>query len=478
MFRSQLVRLMLTLTPKELKAFRKYICSPFFNTHKDTIRLFECLEEAYPTFEPDQIEAERIYQQLFPDEPYKDAVLRTLRKYLLNHLKNFITYQVWQEDPHSPSLFLLEALSQRNREEDYVKEFNKSQKDLKAVKQKDSSSFFQRYYLDKVWITHELMFKKRKQLPDIKAAAISLDYFYVNEKLQLYASALGSSNFRTSEESHFFFKDEILAYIREHLEDFPLLIQANYLSVSFLDGQDNAADCFVSLRKLLTEHSSALSTQDLSNFYIYAINFANRQYLHGKEHFLKEMFELYKEMLELDLLFEGKTFPAHNYKNLTTLGLRLGELSWTEQFLETYHHKLRKEDQEASYNYNLAHLRLYQRRYSDALKLLQTVAFLDAFYQMGAKLLQLKIYYEMEEVEMFFTLNKTFQTHISRQKNIPQTRRQAYLNFTRLARDLFRVKIGEKNNLEEVREKIQNLVPLIEKEWLQVQVNRPAQDKA
>ncbi|MEM7370550.1 MAG: hypothetical protein AAF587_18205 [Bacteroidota bacterium] len=463
---------MLTLTPKELKRFHKYLTSPFFNTHKDTIRLFEVLAAAYPDFPPEKIEAQTIFYQLFPDTPYKDEVLRTLRKYLLNHLKNFITYLAWQEDTHSPNLFLLEALSNRGREEDFVKEFNKSKKKLKTIKQLDSSSFFQQYYLDKVWITHELMFRKRKQLPDMKSPSVSLDHFYLNEKLQLYASALGSSNVLATELSHFFFKEEILAIVQENLDRFPLLIQANYLAVTFLENEQTSADNFGRFRQILSEHTDAFSIQDLGNLYIYAINFANRQYLHGKKAFLSQMFELYKEMLDLDLLFDGKSFPAMNYKNLTTLGLRLGELTWTEQFLESYKDKLKEESRQDSYHYNLAHLRLYQQQYSEALKLLQTVSFLDAFYQMDAKLLQLKIYYEMGEVEMFFTLNKTFQTHISRQKNIPQARRQAYLNFARLTKSLFRIRIDEKSNLKEVVAKVETMVPLIEKEWLKIEMEK------
>ena len=87
MFRSQLIRLLITLSPKELKQFKKYLLSPIFNSHQDTIRLFEILENAYPDFET--LESEDIFEKLFPGQSYKDEALRTLRKYFIEPVKRF-----------------------------------------------------------------------------------------------------------------------------------------------------------------------------------------------------------------------------------------------------------------------------------------------------------------------------------------------------------------------------------------------------
>ncbi|MEO1216037.1 MAG: hypothetical protein AAFY45_21040, partial [Bacteroidota bacterium] len=45
-------------------------------------------------------------------------------------------------------------------------------------------------------------------------------------------------------------------------------------------------------------------------------------------------------------------------------------------------------------------------------------------------------------------------------------RKEAYYNFVAILRKIFRIKIGEKANIEEVHEELQEIQPIIEKGWL------------
>lgn len=467
MFRSQLIRLLVTLSPKEIKNFNKFLNSPIFNIHQDTIRLFEVLEKAYPDFSA--IESETLFEKLFPGQPYKDEVLRTLRKYLLGRLKDFLAYQNWQQQPQNVSLSLLEDLSKRESEDDFVKEFKKSQTSLNRTPIQDSDHFLIEFHLKKRWIDYETTSIKRQNFPDLESLVTALDHFYLAEKLQFLASDLSTQRIFKRPPSKFILSQEILNHVLANLQSFPMIIQVYGLACQFMTEEENGEETFMKFRGLLSNHTRAFSNEDLSNLYIYAINFANQGYLHGKENYLQLMFELYNEMLELDLLFEGKTFSLNNYKNLTTLGLRLKKLDWVEDFIETYKVYLDEENWEAVYNYNLAHLYIYQGKYSEALRLLQEVSFLDSFYQLSTKMLQLKIYFEQKDVEMFFTLSKTFETHVKRQKEITEHRKTAFINFIKTAKAIFRIKIGEKDNREKTYELIQQSIPLIEKEWIKEQ---------
>ncbi|MEM8886391.1 MAG: hypothetical protein AAGD28_00270, partial [Bacteroidota bacterium] len=68
--------------------------------------------------------------------------------------------------------------------------------------------------------------------------------------------------------------------------------------------------------------------------------------------------------------------------------------------------------------------------------------------------------------ESFIALAKTFQTHIKRQTGIPEARKEAYYNFVAILRKIFRIKIGEKTNIQEIQLELQEIQPIIEKGWL------------
>lgn len=462
---SQFVRLLLTLSSTELKQFHRYLQSPYFNSHEDTLRLFERIVDKLPEYESTQFESEAFFAALFPGQAYKDDILRTLRKYLLQHLKQFLTLQHWEKDHHAQNRYLLDALSRPDREADFTKQLKKSQLDLEKEPYEDAASFLYHFALERIRIDFEFKHGKRKVPPSMERLGIFLDYHYLAEQLQFIASARANQKIVEMQVEAVPLQAAILTYVEEQLETLPPVIQLYFLACQFLE-KDHAEPAFSAFRKSLQNHASRLYPSDLVNLYSYGIKYANQRYLRGAVSYLAIMFELYNQMLQQELLFEGKNFSLNNFKNLCTLGLRLRKLEWTEHFIESYKEYLREEHWESVYHYNLAHLRIYQKKYREAIRLLQSVVYLDTFYQLGTKMLQLKIFFETDDVEGFFTLSKTFETHIKRQKEVPEHRKKAFLHFIRVARALFRIRIGERENLVEIPVWIEQFVPLIEKEWL------------
>ena len=71
-----------------------------------------------------------------------------------------------------------------------------------------------------------------------------------------------------------------------------------------------------------------------------------------------------------------------------------------------------------------------------------------------------------EEVEPLLSLAQTFRTFMRRQKQLPDSRKQAHINFARFTRALFMIKLGQKHNLPQVAGQIEAAPALIEKGWL------------
>jgi len=469
-----IIQLLQTLSENEFQKFDKLIRSPYFHSHKDTIRLFEILKPYYPNFSDEYISKEHIYSQLFPDQPYEDSQLRTLRKYLLRLILTFLAIQRFQEDTIMSQIYLLDDLIIRDVHTLFHKQLRETKNLLKKEKAHDEYYLLKNFLTERYVLEYQFIYNKREKSPDLKDAHQHLDYYYLAAKLELICSELNNNLVVRKGTTDTFLSEQIFEYLDKHISSFPLLIQAYFYAATFLKNPETASQAYEQFKTVIEAKDHTFAQHDHTQLYLYAIGYANFHYRAGKQEYLKELFSIYQAMLHRDLLFEGSFFPVHNYKNLVTLGLRLEEYKWTENFIHTYKEFVPEQYREGIFKYNLAHLYFYQKKYGEALRLLQEVEFLDTFYQLGCKMLQLKIYYELCDTESFFSLAKTFQTHISRQKDIPDSRQEAYQHFVGELRKIFRIKIQEKANLQEIRKHLSEIHPIIEKEWLQKKVDELA----
>ena len=62
----------------------------------------------------------------------------------------------------------------------------------------------------------------------------------------------------------------------------------------------------------------------------------------GNLNYLNEILELYKKGLETEALLDNGILKRFTYQNITTSGIRTGDLDWTRQFLINYKRKSRK----------------------------------------------------------------------------------------------------------------------------------------
>ena len=99
--------------------------------------------------------------------------------------------------------------------------------------------------------------------------------------------------------------------------------------------------------------------------------------------------------------------------------------------------------------------------------LLKKVAFTEVYYSLLARLLQMKIYFDMEQWQALTYTLETFRIHLLRNKHLAEGRRRSGLNLLRYTRRLMRF-LEEREHFREreFRQKIKKLKIQIEKEAL------------
>ena len=186
------------------------------------------------------------------------------------------------------------------------------------------------------------------------------------------------------------------------------------------------------------------------------------------------MFELTRVQLEKGLLFEQNYLSEWQYKNIVTLGLRVGEQDWIKQFIEDYKAHLHPEKREHAYNFNLASLYYYNKQYDQALKLLLYLDLSDVRYAITAKSMLLYTYYELEETEALLGLSDTFRQYLKRQKNVSKDYRSGVDSLVRYTKKLALLKSKRayestdkwQASFDKLKQAILGDTSIVNKKWL------------
>ncbi|MEO0469380.1 MAG: hypothetical protein AAF206_07165, partial [Bacteroidota bacterium] len=166
-------------------------------------------------------------------------------------------------------------------------------------------------------------------------------------------------------------------------------------------------------------------------------------------------------------------------KNMVTVGIRLQAYEWVDEFLHRYRDRLLPAYQEDAYCLNLASLRYAQGQASAALQLLQQVEFHDVFYDLSARSLLLKLYFENDEDAALTFLLETFRRFLHRNYAISQFQRDIHLNLLRFTRKLYRLReqkdllTGDvfQQRLQQLKEKMMS-TEVANRSWLAEQMSR------
>jgi hypothetical protein len=186
----------------------------------------------------------------------------------------------------------------------------------------------------------------------------------------------------------------------------------------------------------------------------------------GVTRYLREVFELYKVFLDKSLLQYRGVFDPFHFKNIVTIGLRLGEYDWVEKFITSVAPALADNVRENAITFNLAQLNFYKRDYSKVIFLLSQVEYEDITYNLNSKTLLMASYFELDELDALNSLLDTFRVYLNRNKKIPATRRKHYLNTISIVRKLARIRPGEKKEIEKLHQEIEATQGIVSKNWI------------
>ncbi len=474
MLNSKAYQIITALNAKERKLFAQFLQSPYFNSNERLVEFFELINNAHTKSKEDQLSKEYLFKKIYPGKAYDDASIRKEISSLLKLLKQFLAQREFDQHEMTPQVYVLRGLQSNEVDHIFQLEHSRVNKSIEKSEMQSPEMYLYQYHIA---AEADLYFERQQKRGFDEALQIkndNLDLFYLSAKLKETCEMMNRRNIIQSDYTVSFL-EELLKQLKR--DQHPFLnepyIQA-YLAVydTLLDRDDETN--YKHLLDVLDLHSQRFPLDEAVGMYSYAMNYCVRKINQGAAGYLAELFELYKILLSKDLMYEKGYLSLLDYKNIVTVGNRLGEFEWVYSFLHKYKSELKPEERDNAFNYNLAAYYYAVKQYDDAIQLLSTVDFSDIYFEISGKYILLKTYYDTEEFEPLDYLIKSFKIFIQRNKTIAQDYKKGIDNFLNMLKQIVKLKHEKQllsktdflDKFEKTNQKLLELKPIFNSKWL------------
>lgn len=466
MKRSKLIIYLSSFDTKSQREFTQFINSSFFNSPTTACKLWEILAKHAPAFPEDKVNRKKIYPKLFLSQSYNKAKIRYAMSDLTLMVEKYFAYKEF-EGCKEKDIFLIKSLNSRNLDKYFLEKIDESRQKLQEEKERGGEYFHKESMLQVCSYEFFSARKNRSEEGSIEKLIDSIDHYYLSQKLYYSCELINRMNILAVN-----YKSPLLDIMVNFLDQNTLQntpsIQIYYVILKTLSDNENTTH-YLKLKELIKENIGVFNTKELKDIFAFAQNYCIKKANQGKVEFLEELFQLYQMQLSEKINFENGVIPEFDFKNIVTVGLRIGKIEWVDEFIENNFSYLRKDQQVNIYAYNKARLYFAKGEFKNCKKSLHKVEFTDVFYRLDSKTLILKTYFELDDFDSLISLCISLKLIIKRDKRLSPYQKQLYINFAKTVEKLSKIKDGAKINLQKVTEELEK-TPVADVGWLREKI--------
>lgn len=462
MLQSKLINCYQKLDKKELRSFKKWLYSPLHNEHKEVQQLFDFIQTRY-NITALTLQKERAWEYLYPDTLYDDARIRYLMSLALDVLLNFVGYYWATQDQFELQKNKIQYLQDKKLLKETKKPFQKAQQ-LLGLPYGNAYYHYQKYELEE--LTFELAgTTDRTRSTNISAITANATLSFMITTLRYACIALSHQNIKKADYSIDMLEEILLKISANPLyQEHPILMLYYHGYYTLLGQKEN----FLKLKDYLQNKDFGIQEKERREVLLMGINYSIKQLNTGHTAAIREAFEWYRFGLQQSLLLENNQLSLFAYSNIVALGLNLKEFDWTADFINEYSPFLVSDNRANYQQYNTAKLHFVQGDLNKAMQLLTQVEYDDLLLHIAAKVLLLKIYYQLNYYDALEALLSSFRIFLGRKK-VLSYHKQNYLNLIAFTKKILQLQ-HSKEDVILLRSKIEAAQPLTEKKWLLAQL--------
>lgn len=463
---TKLFLLLDTFNPYQLNRFKKFLLSPYHNEDNQLISLFTALHPYFKNPAKAGIPAQaKLWQIVSGRKKFGAVKFARLFSDLLKKAEEFLVIDDIKQSGYKKTENLLALYVDKKLVKHYPEAALMARKKLDASTYREGEYYLHVYRLEAYENSFIELQNQRTTEKNLLQTVEALDTFYLINKLNYLAAILHYKKF-LSMEGEVKLAAEILEHLKQHDYRHIPALHISYLAVQSLMEPEEEKH-FKELKALLPAHYMLFPPQQARNLYAFAVNYCIRKINGGNLAYVPQLLAIYQQMLMAGIMLdEAGMLSQFDYKNMVSVGLRAGDIKWTEGFIHQYKNSIPKQHRQNAFTFNLAKLHFAKRRFDKVLPLLQDVVYNDIFYQLDSKTTLMKTYYELGEYLPLMALKESFRILLRRKKLISAQNRVNYTNFIRFTMQLYRVDVKDTDKLKELGKSITTSTNVADKGWL------------
>ena len=461
---SKLYQSLSTLNIYEQNRFFKFLQSPYFNVNENMLIFYGALSESLKVEENTPPSKETIWSLMYIDTNFDDRRFRKYSSDLLKLFEQFLAQENFQSNPVHQAKYLLESIANKRIDKLYNSSIKTAKRLSETQIERSASYYFYQYEFEKSIYNITDFEINRSQVSNIEQIAENLDHFYLAEKLRYYCTILSRQNIIRHDYS-ILFMDEIIKHVdkQDYSKIPPIKI---YNQILKLNLQPNVRAHYDNLKISIKESILNFPEQEAKEIFDSAINYVINRINKGKSEFLSELFELYKEGIQKELLYINNELSPWAFKNVILSALRLKEFDWVENFIHNYQSKLNPKYRDNALSFNLAQLHFYKKDYKKVIEQLQQVEYDDLTYSLNSKTFLMGAYYELDDIEPLISLLDSFRAYLNRNKQLTESRKKIYINMINIVKKLSKLQSHEKEKIQKLKNEIESVNAIASKNWI------------
>lgn len=461
---TKLYKAIIELSGHEMNRLHKFILSPYFNSNESIIKLFEWIKKDIKGKNANEVSKEFLWKTCFGSIKFNDGRFRKLQSDLLKLVEEYYAQQAFEANPVYKAHFLLESLSHKKIETLESTAIRSAIQYAEEQILKPASYYHMKYEIEQSIYLLTRNKAERSSKTNIENIVSNLDHFFLAEKLRYFSSVLTHQHFAAVNYKMLFI-DEIIEHVKANdYSDVPVILIYFQILLTYQEPQNRSH--YDLLSEYLQKYIHLFPEFEAKEILDAVLNYCIIRMNAGEEEYIREAFILYKKSLESGLLLVKGQITPWSFKNIVTIGLRLKEFDWIEQFIHTYSKFVDQKYRQNAITFNLAQFYFYKKEYQKVIEQLSKVEYEDFTYSLNSKTLLMASYYELDEFEALNSFLDSFRLYIDRNKKLTQGKGKHYKSTISIVKKLIKVVPGNTSGIEKLKQEVNSAQGVVSKNWI------------
>lgn len=479
---SKLLEILNSLTADESQDIAAFLDFSLLKTSYDVAaddikKLWQVLKTLRTNFNDTELDPNLVYKMVFPQKNFVKGRLEKTMSALLKEIEKLIAYRFYTEgglfaadETFAKQFPLLNFYSSHQLNNRFERSVEKLKTDCAEEKSKDYDSYLKNYLVEVADYEHQSLYNIQKGDVNLRATLDSLDLFYVVARLNHTVSTIAQKRKMGFDINlHLQILDDLESIIKKRNWEKIPIIETYWQAIKLLLDNDN----FAVFQETLNRNEAFFSITLLQRFRAIERNKCVDLFNSGQKQYIFILAKLLEQHLKAGYLYYQSGLKPSTLLNLTAVAIKVKNFDWIKNVLDTHRHRIiSADDAEQVLNLNYA---CYYFAIGDFKAAYDQISseyrFKDNYYDLTKRRLEIKVFYEQNEVELCAARNEAFKNYLftrtkkKKEDNFPISTFEPNNHFVNLLSTLLNLSKNDKAKIKAFHEKLLETLTVAEHEW-------------